>query len=162
VLEVLLLLAEQPGRRVPKADIINKVWGDVVVEPNALHRCIRQLRKAFRILASSERFGMAPLYGLIYKPELFQAIITISSWITDDSGLLSDFETFLKENNNNSAFLWLSSCDGLREVENYNKLLTLLEQQAPKTLDWKSTEFKRNTNMSQYLVSLPSALAALG
>jgi len=47
VLEVLLLLAEQPGRVVSKADIINKVWGDVVVEPNALHRCIRQLRKAF-------------------------------------------------------------------------------------------------------------------
>jgi DNA-binding winged helix-turn-helix (wHTH) protein/Tol biopolymer transport system component len=47
VLEVLLVLAEQPARVVSKADIIEKVWGDVVVEPNALHRCIRQLRKAF-------------------------------------------------------------------------------------------------------------------
>jgi len=47
VLEVLLVLSAQPGRVVPKADIIEKVWGDVVVEPNALHRCIRQLRKAF-------------------------------------------------------------------------------------------------------------------
>ncbi|NQZ09235.1 MAG: winged helix-turn-helix domain-containing protein [Algicola sp.] len=47
ILEVLLVLAEQPGRVVSKADIIGKVWGDVVVEPNALHRCIRQLRKAF-------------------------------------------------------------------------------------------------------------------
>jgi len=47
VLEVLLVLAEQPGRVVSKVDIIEKVWGDVVVEPNALHRCIRQLRKAF-------------------------------------------------------------------------------------------------------------------
>ena len=47
ILEVLLVLAEQPGRVVSKADIIGKVWGDVVVEPNALHRCIGQLRKAF-------------------------------------------------------------------------------------------------------------------
>ncbi|WP_281560853.1 winged helix-turn-helix domain-containing protein [Thalassomonas sp. RHCl1] len=47
VLEVLLVLAERPGRVVPKAEIIEKVWGDVVVEANALHRCIRQLRKAF-------------------------------------------------------------------------------------------------------------------
>ena len=48
VLEVLLVLAERPGRVVLKADLIKKVWGDVVVEPNALHRCIRQLRKAFK------------------------------------------------------------------------------------------------------------------
>jgi DNA-binding winged helix-turn-helix (wHTH) protein len=47
VLEVLLVLADRPGRVVSNADIIGKVWGDVVVEPNALHRCIRQLRKAF-------------------------------------------------------------------------------------------------------------------
>jgi DNA-binding winged helix-turn-helix (wHTH) protein len=47
VLEVLLVLVEQPGRVVAKADIIEKVWGDVIVESNALHRCIRQLRKAF-------------------------------------------------------------------------------------------------------------------
>jgi len=47
VLEVLLVLAERPGSVVLKADLIKKVWGDVIVEPNALHRCIRQLRKAF-------------------------------------------------------------------------------------------------------------------
>jgi len=47
ILEVLLVLAEQPGRVVSKTDIIEKVWGNVIVEPNALHRCIRQLRKTF-------------------------------------------------------------------------------------------------------------------
>ena len=47
VLDVLLVLMEKPGQVVSKAEIIDKVWGEVVVEPNALHRCIRQLRKAF-------------------------------------------------------------------------------------------------------------------
>jgi len=143
-------------RGVKSEDFINFLEIDVIPYIDKHYRS-----QPFRILASSERFGMAPLYGLIHKPELFQAIIAISPWITDDSGLLNDFETFLKENNHISAFLWLSSGDGLREVGNYNKLLTLLEQQAPKTLDWKSTDFKKNTNMSQYLVSLPSALEAL-
>jgi len=47
VLEVLLVLVEHPGKVVSTKDIIEKVWGDVVVESNALHRCIRKLRKAF-------------------------------------------------------------------------------------------------------------------
>ena len=47
VLEVLVILLEQPGRVVSKEELIENVWKSVVVEPNALHRCIGQLRKAF-------------------------------------------------------------------------------------------------------------------
>jgi len=143
-------------RGVKSEDFINFLETDVIPYIDKHYRS-----QPFRILAAGERFGMAPLYGLIHKPELFQAYISISPWITDESDLLSDFEAFLKESKDTSAFLWLSSGDGLREATNYNKLLTLLQQHAPKKLDWKSAQFNKNTHMSQSLVSLPTALESL-
>ena len=47
VLQVLLLLAENQGEVVSHDEILDKVWPDVHVAPNALQRCIAQLRKAF-------------------------------------------------------------------------------------------------------------------
>jgi len=143
-------------RGVKSEDFINFLETDVIPYIDKHYRS-----QPFRILASSERFGMAPLYGLIHKPTLFNAYITISPWVTDESGLLRDFEAFLKENKDISAFLWVSSGGGFRQSENYNKLLTLLQQDAPKNLDWKSAQFNQNTNMSQFLISLPTALESL-
>ncbi|NQZ09234.1 MAG: hypothetical protein HRT35_18910 [Algicola sp.] len=143
-------------RGVKSEDFINFLAIDVIPYIDKHYRT-----QPFRIVSSGERFGMAPLYALIHKPELFHAYFTISPWITDESGLLSDFEAFLKENKNISAFLWLSSGKGLREASNYKKLVEILQQHAPKTLDWKSAEFNQNTNMSQGLLSLPTALETL-
>ena len=143
-------------RGVKSEDFINFLGIDVIPYIDKHYRS-----QPFRIVSSGERFGMAPLYALIHKSELFQAYFTISPWITDESDLLSDFEAFLKENKDISAFLWLSSGNGLREASNYHKLITLLQQHAPKTLDWKSAEFNQNTNMSQGLLSLPTALETL-
>lgn len=47
VLEVLLVLAETPGEVISHQILHDKVWPDTVVAPNALQRCIGQLRKAF-------------------------------------------------------------------------------------------------------------------
>lgn len=38
---------EAKGQVVAQQDIITQVWGDIIVAPNALQRCIAQLRKAF-------------------------------------------------------------------------------------------------------------------
>lgn len=46
VLEVLKLLAEKHGEVVSHDELLNRVWPNVVVAPNALQRCIGQLRKA--------------------------------------------------------------------------------------------------------------------
>lgn len=46
-LQVLQVLVDANGQVVAQQDIINKVWGDVIVAPNALQRCITLLRKAF-------------------------------------------------------------------------------------------------------------------
>jgi predicted alpha/beta superfamily hydrolase len=143
-------------RGVKSVDFINFLETDVIPYIDKHYRS-----QPYRILASSERFGMTPLYGLIHKPALFQAYISISPWITDESDLLSEFKDFLTENHDITAFLWLSSGGGLREAQNYNKLLTILQQHAPKALDWKDVQFNQNTNMSQSLVSLPTALESL-
>jgi len=47
VLEVLVILAEHQGEVVSHQEIADKIWPDAVVVPNALQRCIAQLRKAF-------------------------------------------------------------------------------------------------------------------
>jgi hypothetical protein len=95
------------------------------------------------------------------KPDLFQAYFAISPWIKDDSGLVNEFETFLKSDKHISAFLWLSSGGEARVAPNYHKLISLLQQHAPENLKWKSAEFNQNTNMSQGLISLPNAIESL-
>ena len=64
LLKVLLMLAEKPGEIISHQALLQGVWPDVVVEANALQRCIAQLRKAFgddakqqRIIATHPRLG---------------------------------------------------------------------------------------------------------
>ena len=47
VLEVLQVLAKHPGQVVSHQTLLDAVWPNMVVAPNALQRCIGQLRKAF-------------------------------------------------------------------------------------------------------------------
>ena len=70
LLQVLLMLAEKPGEIISHQALLQGVWPDVVVEANALQRCIAQLRKAFhddarqqRIIATHPRLG----YSLVAK-----------------------------------------------------------------------------------------------
>jgi len=143
-------------RGVKSEDFINFLETDVIPYIDKHYRS-----QPFRILASGERFGMAPLYALIHKTKLFQAYITQSPWITDKSGLLNEFENFLKNNNNTSAFLSISSQGESCVVPNYDKLVALLQQHAPKNLDWRSSIFNKETNTSQGLPSLSYALKSL-
>ena len=55
VLQVLLILAENQGQVVPHNVILEKVWPDTIVGPNAIQRCIAQLRKAFNDDAKAQR-----------------------------------------------------------------------------------------------------------
>ena len=137
-------------------DFINFFETDVIPYIDKHYRS-----QPFRILSSSERFGQVTLYSLMQKPDLFQAYFAISPWIKDDSGLVNEFETFLKSDKDISAFLWLSSGGEARVAPNYHKLISLLQQHAPENLKWKSAQFNKNTNMSQGLISLPNAIESL-
>jgi len=143
-------------RGVKSEDFINFFATDVIPYIDKHYRS-----QPFRILASAERFGPAVLYGLIHKTKLFQAYIAISPWIRDESGLVNEFETFLKVQKDISAFLWLSTGGEPRVAPNYHKLVSLLQQHAPEKLKWKSAQFNKNTSMSQPLLSLPNALESL-
>lgn len=48
VMDVLVRLAEQPGRTVTKEAFMEEVWADTVVTDDALLRCISELRKIFQ------------------------------------------------------------------------------------------------------------------
>jgi predicted alpha/beta superfamily hydrolase len=137
-------------RGVKSEDFINFLEIDVIPYIDKHYRT-----QPFRILASGERFGMAPLYGLIHKPKLFQAYISMSPWITDASGLVSEFENFLKRNKDISAHLWLSVSGASREAKNYKKVVSLLKKHDPQNLEWKSVQFDK------YVSSLSSALVSV-
>lgn len=47
VMQVLLCMAEQPGRTVTKDAFMQRVWADTVVTDDVLSRCISELRKVF-------------------------------------------------------------------------------------------------------------------
>ena len=144
------------NRGVKSEDFINLLEIDVIPHIDKHYRT-----QPFRILSSGARFGMAPLHAFIHKTHLFNAFITINPWITAESGLLEQFDAFLKTNNDIASFLWLSSGGEHREHDNYMQLISLLQQQAPNSLDWHSAQYNNNTHMSQGLISLPSALEHL-
>jgi Tol biopolymer transport system component/DNA-binding winged helix-turn-helix (wHTH) protein len=47
VMQVLVQLAEQSGEVVPREELIARVWPDVFVTDDVLHRAVRELRRAF-------------------------------------------------------------------------------------------------------------------
>lgn len=72
VLKVLLTLAKTPGEVVTHETLLDSVWPNVVVAPNAVQRCIGQLRKALgddakqqKMIATHPKIG----YSLVAKVE---------------------------------------------------------------------------------------------
>lgn len=70
VLKVLLILAETPGEVVTHDTLLERAWPNVVVAPNAVQRCIGQLRKALgddakrqQVIATHPKVG----YSLVAK-----------------------------------------------------------------------------------------------
>ncbi|MCJ8274686.1 MAG: winged helix-turn-helix domain-containing protein [Psychrosphaera sp.] len=53
---MLLLLAEEPGRVIGADELFEKLWQGKVVTDSALHRVVRQLRKAFDDKAASPQY----------------------------------------------------------------------------------------------------------
>jgi len=80
VLQVLLILAENQGQVVSHQDILNKVWPDVQVAPNALQRCVAQLRKAFnddaksqKVIATHPKIGYSLIANVNWQGQLSQS-----------------------------------------------------------------------------------------
>lgn len=93
VLKVFLLLIERPNQIVTHQEILDKVWPDVVVEPNTLQRCIAQLRKSFkddakqqRIIATHPRVGYSLVADIDWKLKKGgnkkQKIVKHAGWFT--------------------------------------------------------------------------------
>jgi len=82
VLKVLLTLAETPGEVVTHETLLESVWPNVVVAPNAVQRCIGQLRKALgddakqqKMIATHPKVG----YSLVAKVQWQKAELLTDS-----------------------------------------------------------------------------------
>ncbi|HJR72006.1 MAG TPA: winged helix-turn-helix domain-containing protein, partial [Gammaproteobacteria bacterium] len=56
VMEVLWLLARQPGQVVLREELLRRVWPGVVVSDDALSRCIYQLRRHLNDVAGNDSY----------------------------------------------------------------------------------------------------------
>lgn len=86
VLQVLVILAENQGEVVTHQTILDKVWPNIKVAPNALQRCIAQLRKAFdddaksqNVIATHPKIGYSLLSEVNWQSELSVSNVTASS-----------------------------------------------------------------------------------
>lgn len=77
ILQVLVCLIAAQGQLVSIEHLMSQVWGNTIVSPNTLQRCIAQLRKAFddnsqtqRLIKTYPRRG----YELLLKPEPYPEI----------------------------------------------------------------------------------------
>ena len=91
VLQVLLILAKNQGQVVSHETILSEVWPDIQVAPNALQRCIAQLRKAFnddaktqRVIATHPKVGYSLLSEVNWQDQLqsseFISTIFFTAW----------------------------------------------------------------------------------
>lgn len=83
VLQVLLILAKNQGQVVTHDEILSQVWPDVIVAPNALQRCIAQLRKAFgddaktqKVIATHPKVGYSLLADVDWQEAIDKADVS--------------------------------------------------------------------------------------
>lgn len=86
VLQVLFILAKNQGQVVSHETILDEAWPDIQVAPNALQRCIAQLRKAFnddaktqRVIATHPKVGYSLLSEVNWQSKLESAEASASS-----------------------------------------------------------------------------------
>src|SRR5688500_6125709 len=57
VMQVLVVLAQQAGKVVPRPELLAQVWPGVVVGDDAVSRCIYQLRRQLRQAGGAEHYS---------------------------------------------------------------------------------------------------------
>jgi len=77
-MSMLLLLAEHQGKVIGSEELFNKLWQGRVVSDNALHRIVRQLRKAFDDTAVNPKY-IRNLWGHVFlcSSYLFSQRLTV-------------------------------------------------------------------------------------
>lgn len=129
VLEVLLVLAEHPREVLSHQHIIERVWPSSVVVPNALQRCIAQLRKAFGDDAKKQQFivthskkGYSLVADVSWNTETpLEKINVKQRWFISASTLAL---TLL-------ITMFFLSSDHVKQIPIFNKLTPITSSDAP-------------------------------
>ena len=112
----------------------------------------------YRIISGFRVNGTIALSALINKPEMFDAYIAISPELKDDyASILSTAQSKLEKVKSTPKFLLFSHGTNIKEehqIESYQQLKSLLEEHAPKSLDWHYKHFEDNYFMSLPLLSV--------
>lgn len=119
----------------------------------------------FRIFSGFRVNGTLVLSSLINKPNLFNAHIVTSPELNDDyAQILSKLPKALRNMGNKPQFLWVGHGNWNKEADNqeaFKQLHSMLQTQAPASLDWHFEVFEDNYFMSLPLLSLINAVERL-
>jgi TolB-like protein/cytochrome c-type biogenesis protein CcmH/NrfG len=69
--DVLVYLVQNPGRLVPKGELIDKVWQNVIVTENSLVQCIKDIRQALHDDAQT-KVGTVSKRGYLFAPSVVE------------------------------------------------------------------------------------------
>ena len=92
VMDVLAVLSRHPGRLVPRDELLDKVWPDVVVTEHTLSRCIYQLRSELgKIGGEQDKVSYNPIETLPKRGyRLLATVDTLSAdGVSSSAGLFS-------------------------------------------------------------------------
>jgi DNA-binding winged helix-turn-helix (wHTH) protein len=73
--DVLVYLVRNPGRLVPKGELIDNVWQNVIVTENSLAQCIREIRQALRDDAQAIVQTVSKR-GYLFAPPVVESVST--------------------------------------------------------------------------------------
>ena len=144
------MLFDSSGKTTPLLDFFE---GQLFPEIDKKYRT-----NGFKIMSGFRVNGTIVLSTLINKPDMFDAYIAISPELKNDyAGILSTIQSKLTKVKGKSKFLLFSHGTNIKEehqLEFYTQLKTILENHAPKSLDWHYKHFEEHYFMSLPLISV--------
>lgn len=117
--------------------------------------------KSFRIISGFRRNGSIALSSLLNKPNLFNAYFVISPELKNDyAGIMSNAKKKLANLDKKPRFLLITTGESVKEdhqLDSYTKLLELIKEHAPDSLDFNERKLDQH-----YHMSMPPIATAMG
>lgn len=135
-------------------------------EKELLKKVEKQYRiNGFKIYSGFSGSGTFGIYTLLNKPKMFNAYIISSPTLgNNNESIVSLAKEKLKNLEKMHRFLFISNGNNkfsIKHQKGFENLMSLLNQQAPETLDWHYREFNHLHYMSQPVVTDTEALEVL-
>jgi predicted alpha/beta superfamily hydrolase len=122
----------------------------------------KYLSNNIRTLSGHSFAGAFTLHAMLTQKNLFSAYIAVSPWVIfNDQELLNRYEQQLKTDSDINATLFVTIGNEPNLQPAYDRLIGILEKQAPKGLMWQSNRYELENHMSVASKTMHNAMIAI-